>query len=444
MYRTGLQWAFCMGLGLTGAVSAAPVALDMEEGSTRVLPAAGVTRIAVGSGQVAQALAVDGKEVVVFARKEGSSSLHIWTRSGAVKAYSLQVRPAGFGRIRAEVEQLLAGLPQLRLSVVGRHLVIEGSSLSDQDKARVAAMAARYTEVLDLTGDVGWEQMVLLDVQVVELPRARLLEFGMRWSSTPMEGAVAQLGGRWAGLQLQGVRAALDARLQALAQTGEAVFLARPRLLARSGSPATFLAGGELPYVTADDSGRGTTVFKPYGVALTITPRIDPRGTIRSRIEVESSSIDATVTVPAGPAMRTRRASTEFNVPSGQTLVLGGFLGREQTRQRRGLPWLSRIPILGLLFGEQREQTQETELLIIVTPYLVGPQEPALQRQIARGQAAVRQAFPEPPRLFEDPEAPAALADWAQPGSAASQWAPAQARPAALPPAHATLGHTEP
>lgn len=405
MYRTGLQWAFCMGLGLTGAVSAAPVALDMEEGSTRVLPAAGVTRIAVGSGQVAQALAVDGKEVVVFARKEGSSSLHIWTRSGAVKAYSLQVRPAGFGRIRAEVEQLLAGLPQLRLSVVGRHLVIEGSSLSDQDKARVAAMAARYTEVLDLTGDVGWEQMVLLDVQVVELPRARL---------------------------------------QALAQTGEAVFLARPRLLARSGSPATFLAGGELPYVTADDSGRGTTVFKPYGVALTITPRIDPRGTIRSRIEVESSSIDATVTVPAGPAMRTRRASTEFNVPSGQTLVLGGFLGREQTRQRRGLPWLSRIPILGLLFGEQREQTQETELLIIVTPYLVGPQEPALQRQIARGQAAVRQAFPEPPRLFEDPEAPAALADWAQPGSAASQWAPAQARPAALPPAHATLGHTEP
>lgn len=228
MYRTGLQWAFCMGLGLTGAVSAAPVALDMEEGSTRVLPAAGVTRIAVGSGQVAQALAVDGKEVVVFARKEGSSSLHIWTRSGAVKAYSLQVRPAGFGRIRAEVEQLLAGLPQLRLSVVGRHLVIEGSSLCDQDKARVAAMAARYTEVLDLTGDVGWEQMVLLDVQVVELPRARLLEFGMRWSSTPMEGAVAQLGGRWAGLQLQGVRAALDARLQALAQTGEAVFLARP------------------------------------------------------------------------------------------------------------------------------------------------------------------------------------------------------------------------
>ncbi|WP_244193872.1 type II and III secretion system protein family protein [Bordetella genomosp. 12] len=403
----------------------------LEVGQTRVIPAPGLSRIAVGSGQVVQAQAVDGKEVILFARKEGVSSVHVWTAKQGVHAYEVRVMPAGFGHMRAEVESLLASMPQLRLSVVGHQIVIEGSGLSDEHKQRIAALAARYPEVLDLTGDVGWEQMVLLDVQVVEVPRTRLWELGLSWEAGQAAGGGAAHQGPWGGVQWLGVQASLGARLQALAQRGEAVFLARPRLLARSGSPASFLAGGEVPYPSADGEGKGTTVFKPYGVALTITPRIDPRGTIRSRIEVEASSIDPTITVPAGPAMRTRRAATEFNLPSGQTLVLGGFLGRERTRQTRGLPWLSELPLVGALFGSRREQARDTELAIFVTPTIVKPGDPALALETIRGSQVLRRAFPEPPAVLSPDPVTASVRH--RPAWSGSQWVTDPSRGVSLP-----------
>ncbi|AKQ55108.1 type II and III secretion system protein family protein [Bordetella hinzii] len=397
----------------------------LEVGQTHVLPAPGLSRIAVGSGQVVQAQAVDGKEVILFARKEGVSSVHVWTGRQGAKAYTLRVMPAGFGRMRAEVEQLLASMPQLRFSVVGHQIVIEGSGLTDDHKQRIAALAARYPEVLDLTGDVGWEQMVLLDVQVVEIPRTRLWELGLNWETGADTAGGVTHAGPWGAVQWLGVHASLGARLQALAQRGEAVFLARPRLLARSGSSASFLAGGEVPYPGADRDGKGTTVFKPYGVGLTITPRIDPRGTIRSRIEVEASSIDPTLTVAAGPAMRTRRAATEFNLPSGQTLVLGGFLGRERTQHTRGLPWLSELPVIGALFGGRREQTRDTELAIFVTPTIVKPDDPALAGEALRGRQLLHRAFPEPPDMLSEISGP--VQGGRKPAWSRSQWSSAGA-----------------
>src|SRR3546814_4053230 len=103
-------------------------------------------------------------------------------------------------------------------------------------------------------------------------------------------------------------------------------------LLARSGSTAECLAGGEVPYSTVDANGNTNTAFKPYGVSLRITPQIERNGAVRSRIEVEVSSVDNSLSVPNGPSLKTRRAATEFNVQSGQTLVFAGFLSREESR----------------------------------------------------------------------------------------------------------------
>src|SRR3546814_3399034 len=108
--------------------------------------------------------------------------------------------------------------------------------------------------------------------------------------------------------------------------------LAEPQLLARSGATAEFLAGGEVPYSTVDANGNVSTAFKPYGVSLRITPQIERNGAVRSRIEVEVSSVDNSLSVPNGPSLKTRRAATEFNVQSGQTLVFAGFLSREESR----------------------------------------------------------------------------------------------------------------
>ncbi|ARP94661.1 type II and III secretion system protein family protein [Bordetella genomosp. 13] len=418
--------------------------IELEVGESRVLAAPGAHRVAVGNGQVLTAMAADEREVVLFARQEGTSTVHVWAGKSAPVAYTVRVYAAGLRRMRAEVDKLLEGIPAARSVQVGGNIVIEGNDLSDDDRARIAALAQRYPGILDFTGQVGWDRMVLLDVQVVELPSSRLLEFGVRWDPATQGGLQAGLAwdggsaaralterpgqpplampmptGRAAGYF--GVNAMLAASLGALAQRGEAVLLAQPQLLARSGSTASFLAGGEVPYATTDRDGGSNTQFKPYGVSLQITPRIDRNGTIRSRIEVEASSIDASMSLPSGPALRTRRAMTEFNVRSGQTLVLGGFLSRERATERSGLPLLSDIPLLGSLFSTRRSQTRDTELAIFVTPSIVSPDYAGFDQSVRQAQGVLQQAFPDPPQIGPLPPA-ASGRGWSSPDGAGSQW----------------------
>src|SRR5690606_30948565 len=196
-----------------------------------------------------------------------------------------------------------------------------------------------------------------------------------------------------------GVNALLSARINAMAQTGSAVVLAQPQLLARSGATAEFLAGGEVPYSTVDANGNTNTVFKPYGVSLRITPQIERNGAVRSHIEVEVSSIDSALSVPNGPSLKTRRASTEFNVRSGQTLVMAGFLSRDESRNVSKVPGLGDVPVLGRLFSSTRFQHSETELAIFVTPIVVAADHPDLQARVAKGREILRSTFSTPEAL---------------------------------------------
>lgn len=415
--------------------------LELQVGETRVLPHPGVRRVAIGNSQVASAVAAEGREVVVFARAEGVSSVHVWAGRDRVAAYELRVVPAGTPRLREEVQSLLSRIPGARSSNVGGRILIEGDDLSDDDRARIAALVDRYPDVVDFTGQVGWDRMVLLDVQVVEIPTSRLQELGVRWDGMTQGGVNA--GFAWDGgsrgrmtrpgeqiietaapvaaaAGYFGVNALLSARIAALAQTGEAVMLAQPQLLARSGASATFLAGGEVPYASTDARGNPTTLFKPYGVSLNITPRIDRNGVIRSLIEVEASSVDTSLSLPGGPALRTRRASTEFNVRSGNTLVIGGFLSREHGTDVSSLPGLRNIPILGALFSSTRYQRRETELAIFVTPKIVSQAEPAMAHRVRRGRKTLEAAFPDPPRLGT--AVPTDSIGWDPYSGAGSQW----------------------
>ena len=423
------------------ATMAGEIAISLEVGQTRVLHHHDVTRVAVGNGQVVSAVSVEAREVVLFARQEGKSSVHVWSPTGVVAAYEVRVRPAGWAAMQQEVQTLLRHIRGVRSSLVGDNIVIEGEDLTDDDRERVAALVRRYPRILDFTGQIGWDRMVLLDVQVVELPSTHLRELGVRWDSTTrgglQTGVLWQAGpgvrisdqkdtppltmsGQTAGAYF-GLNALLSSRIAALAQKGEAVLLAQPQLLARSGTTASFLAGGEVPYSTTDARGNTNTAFKPYGVSLNITPRIDRTGAIRSRIEVEASSVDSSISVSGGPALRTRRASTEFNVRSGQTLVLGGFLSRERWSERSGVPVLQEIPLLGGLFSTRREQHKETELAIFVTPRIVSQDHPELVGRVQRGRDVLDNAFPDaPPMGITVPDA--GVTDWSQYHGSGSQW----------------------
>lgn len=416
----GAQWA-------GGGGMQAPFAdIEMFVGETRIFPAPDVARIAVGNSQVVHAAAADEREVVVFARAPGDVSLVIWAHDGSSRSLHIRVVDNQLRQTQDELAAFVARIPNVQGTIVGEKLIIEGRDLSDADHARITELAQRYPQIIDFTDQVGWDRMVLFDVQVVELPRTSMRDLGVRWETASQGGLSLGLawdagvapgilsrpgdGGLDAAFPLRGaagyvgINALWPARIHAMAQRGEAVLLAQPQLMARSGSTASFLAGGELPYTHVDANGHASTIFKPYGVTLEVAPRIDRAGSVRATIDVEVSAVDPTVNTSSGPALRTRRTRTEFNLRSGQTLVLSGFLSRERVSEEDRVPVLGSLPVLGALFRARREEHKDVELAIFVTPVVVASDHPQLRERAERSRSILQEAFPEAP-VFHQPVA---------------------------------------
>jgi len=166
--------------------------------------------------------------------------------------------------------------------------------------------------------------------------------------------------------------------IRALEQEGMIRTLAEPTLTAISGETANFLAGGEFPVPTSRDSdGKVTVEYKPFGVSLNFSPVVLSEGRISLRVKTEVSELSTEGNFDLGgltlPSIKVRRAETTLELPSGGSLVLGGLLQDSIRQTISGFPGLKKLPVLGALFRSRDFERAETELVIIVTPYLVKP-----------------------------------------------------------------------
>ncbi|MFC5475464.1 pilus assembly protein N-terminal domain-containing protein [Paraherbaspirillum soli] len=393
--------------------------IEMFVGESRVFPAPGVARIAVGNGQIMSAAALDNKEVILFANSVGTSSLFIWNEDGRYQRVKINIVPGDTSRFAREIAAFLTTIPNTRASIIGDKVIVEGDDLTDADIKKIDDLAKRYPQIVNFTNQIGWEQMVLMDVKVVEFPVTELRELGLKWTATG--GAI--VGGIWSPIRrgsdgpyqatiqtgqdnqppitapggnastgvkvpsalnaLSAVNLGLNAQLNLLAQNGKATMLSEPQLSARNGSKASFLVGGEYPYSVSNINGL-TVMFKPYGIKLDIEPRVDRNGVIRAKIESEVSSIDGSVITAAGPAISTRKTNTEFNVRNGETLVLSGLISHKTSNNVDKVPFLGDLPILGALFRSKRFQNDETELVVFVTPTVVDSHSQGLVDRVQR------------------------------------------------------------
>jgi pilus assembly protein CpaC len=158
--------------------------------------------------------------------------------------------------------------------------------------------------------------------------------------------------------------------------------LAEPTLTAISGESAKFLAGGEFPVPVPQDNGNTTIEYKPFGVGLGFTPVVMSEGRISLAIDTEVSDIDTqnSVAIRTGtdeslavPGLRVRRATTTIELPSGGSLMLAGLISDSTRQNIDGTPGLKSIPVLGALFRSRDYVQNQTELVVIVTPYVVDP-----------------------------------------------------------------------
>lgn len=289
------------------------------------------------------------------------------------------------------------------LAISGR---VPNVAASEQALAIVRRFVDKPENVVNLLAVEGDDQ-VLLKVRVSEMQRTVIKQLGVDLFGTLNRGggsisrfgtsnqfnvSGSLLGGLTAGANktvpgpggdpfgpFGGVSIAtnsISGVLQALERNGLARVLAEPSLTAVSGESAKFLAGGEFPVpVGRDRDGNITIEFKPFGVGLGFTPVVLSDGRINLRLSTEVSQIsnEQAVTLQGLviPGLSVRRAETSVELPSGGSLVIAGLLQNDIQKSIDGIPGLKDIPILGALFRSNDFQNNETELVIVVTPYLV-------------------------------------------------------------------------
>jgi pilus assembly protein CpaC len=234
---------------------------------------------------------------------------------------------------------------------------------------------------------------VSLHVTVAEIRREIIKQLGVNLSGSgpngsftldnpfAINGAVSPSGGmlNW----VKGSQS-LNATLQAFERQGVAHTLAEPTVTAVSGEGAKFLAGGTVPIVSGESCSGGACtpnlVQQPYGVTLNFTPVVLSQGRIQLRIATEVTDVDDSVQVTfagiAVPGFRTRNNTTTVELPSGGSIASAGLISTQTQQAINGFPALMNVPILGALFRSRDYQRNETELLIVVTPYIVHAVDP--------------------------------------------------------------------
>jgi pilus assembly protein CpaC len=220
------------------------------------------------------------------------------------------------------------------------------------------------------------------------------------------------LAGKVLGLDLMGT-------LDLAEKDGLVTILAEPNLTALSGETASFLAGGEFPIPVAQSLSAVTIEYKQYGVGLAFTPVVLADGRISMRVRPEVSELSNEGAVKLNdfivPALTTRRAETTVELGSGQSFMIAGLLRNSNTNDINKAPFLGDLPILGALFRSTSYKRSETELVIIVTPYLVRPvsgqlalptsgyRAPSDTQMVVEGQSYVGQSGPRPAAVAPAP-----------------------------------------
>jgi type IV pilus assembly protein PilQ len=258
------------------------------------------------------------------------------------------------------------------------------------DVASVIVEIRKLVKILDTP-----ERQVLIEARIVEASSTFGRDLGVNWrinndnnpGDLPSNAADVSGGGGFlitpsiasAGLaggitfgQIGIDSTVLDLRISALETSGNGKVISRPRVTTLNGEEASISQGTQIPYQSVSDKGT-TTEFKNAELSLTVTPVINPDGSIILEIEATNSSIGSTVATGAGsaPAIDTKEAKTKLLVMDGETTVIGGIFVESENLGEAGIPYLRKIPILGRLFRSNNHSSTRSELLIFITPRIV-------------------------------------------------------------------------
>ena len=389
-----------------------------------------VRDVVVANPLIADAVVKTPRRIFLMSLKAGQTNALFLDAQG-VQIANLQIS-VGFevGDLNRQITQQLPG-SHIAATALGDNIVLSGTASSAQDAAKAQTMAQGYatapTKVINNIA-IDQRQQVLIQVRVSEMSRTISKQLGFNALSVGNVGGVPvvmQTDNQFslAGRALSNMLASIGNNnyatclatnspcaptanqsagvLQALEQVGLVHMLAEPNLTAVSGESAKFLAGGEFPVpISHDSQGNVQVEYKPFGVGLAFTPVVLSEGRISLQVSTEVSELTTTGALTEGgssntttgstgttttaasgltlPALAVRRTETTVELPSGGSIAIGGLIQQETKENLNSLPGVKDLPVLGALFRSRDFQNNETELVIVVTAYLVKPVAPKM------------------------------------------------------------------
>jgi Flp pilus assembly secretin CpaC len=217
-------------------------------------------------------------------------------------------------------------------------------------------------------GQISQLPSVMLDLVLAEIDKTFEQEVGILWGQSDQTGTYK------AKVLPQLSEGELYAQINLIESEGHGQILARPSLLSRSGEKAEFHAGGEMP-IRISGWGSQNVEWKKYGIIMHFHPKADNEGRMSLTIDTEISIPNLNQTTDQLPIFEVNRVKSHFDLDRSRTVVISGLIRDSQNEFRQGLPFLSRIPVLGRLFGSPKFQSRKTELVVFVTPRVLKPSE---------------------------------------------------------------------
>jgi pilus assembly protein CpaC len=368
--------------------------------------------VVVSRPTVIDAVVVTPRRFYLMGKEPGEANVFFQTRDGR-RILILDVAVTrDVGDLQMTLNRLFPG-GRIRAEVVGEAIVLSGKVANAADAARAGEIATKFSNkiaVINLLATNAKEQ-VLLKVTVAEMQRDAIRRLGVNlpeligtsgqftfakvfqnaFPVTAPFGAPATFAGggvlpnATVGSVAQGTWASngntVSAMIQSLERVGVLRTLAEPNLTAVSGETAKFLAGGEFPIPIAGTNNTITVEWKQFGVNVAFTPVVLTEGRISLKVAAEVSELSNDGAVTAFnislQALKVRRAETTVELPSGGALAIAGLLSDETRQSVEGVPELRNVPVLGQLFRSKDFRRRESELVVLVTPYVVQPAEVA-------------------------------------------------------------------
>jgi pilus assembly protein CpaC len=355
-----------------------------------------IPQVQVNNPDILDVMPISPNQVQISAKRTGVTQVNLWGEDKRI--YTVNVIVMGDA---AELTEVLHQLfPRASLSIVpisGNSVILSGYVDQQDAVPKIVSVATKYFPDVINNMRISGAQQVLLHVKVFEVSRTKLRQMGFdfvkitngnifhsgvngRVTTTvdPTTGAasVTAPDNVFKFIVGSGGENPFVGVLDALRQDGLTKILSEPDLLAISGRPAYVLVGGEIGY-QVNNAISGTVVgFKEYGTRLDFVPIVLGNGRVHLDVRPRVSQIDAANSINNIPALKTRETETGVELRAGQTLAIAGLLEQIDDATNSGYPFLSEIPYLGALFRNVSHQTNEVELLVMVTPEIVDGMEP--------------------------------------------------------------------